>query len=89
VKDARNGPSGWVVDNKSTVGGGVQDIYGEDCATEDQIITPWSISVASGSTLLRDPRFNKGLAFTEKERDTHYLRGLLPPACMSQELQEK
>jgi malate dehydrogenase (oxaloacetate-decarboxylating)(NADP+) len=46
VKDARNGPSGWVVDNKSTVGGGVQDIYGEDCATEDQIITPWSISVA-------------------------------------------
>jgi malate dehydrogenase (oxaloacetate-decarboxylating)(NADP+) len=89
LKDVRNGLSGLVVDNKSTVGGGVQDVYGEDCAIEDQIITPWSVCVASGSTLLRDPRYNKGLAFTEKERDTHYLRGLLPPTYMSQELQEK
>ncbi|PKA54589.1 NADP-dependent malic enzyme [Apostasia shenzhenica] len=32
---------------------------------------------------------NKGLAFTEKERDAHYLRGLLPPVCIGQELQEK
>ena len=37
--------------------------------------------------MLRDPRYNKGLAFTEKERDAHYLRGLLPPALFSQELQ--
>lgn len=43
----------------------------------------------SGYTLLRDPHHNKGLAFTEKERDAHYLRGLLPPAVMTQELQEK
>ncbi|GAV82644.1 malic domain-containing protein, partial [Cephalotus follicularis] len=42
-----------------------------------------------GYTLLRDPRHNKGLAFTEKERDAHYMRGLLPPAFMTQELQEK
>lgn len=41
----------------------------------------------SGYTLLRDPHHNKGLAFTEKERDAHYLRGLLPPAVISQELQ--
>lgn len=41
----------------------------------------------SGYTLLRDPRYNKGLAFTEQERDTHYLRGLLPPAVLSQQLQ--
>jgi len=41
----------------------------------------------SGYTLLRDPHHNKGLAFTEKERDAHYLRGLLPPAVVSQELQ--
>ncbi|XP_058785205.1 NADP-dependent malic enzyme-like [Vicia villosa] len=72
-----------------SVGGGVKDLYGEDRATEDQTITPWSFSVASGSTLLRDPRYNKGLAFTEKERDAHYVRGLLPPALFTQDLQEK
>ncbi|CAL0327311.1 unnamed protein product [Lupinus luteus] len=69
--------------------GGVKDLYGEDNATEDQLITPWHFSVASGSTLLRDPRYNKGLAFTEIERDAHYLRGLLPPAVYNQDLQEK
>lgn len=31
---------------KSTVTGGVQDVYGEDSATEDQSITPWTLSVA-------------------------------------------
>ena len=41
----------------------------------------------SGYTLLRDPHHNKGLSFTEKERDAHYLRGLLPPAVVSQEPQ--
>jgi malate dehydrogenase (oxaloacetate-decarboxylating)(NADP+) len=28
------------------VGGGVSDVYGEDRATEEQLITPWSFSVA-------------------------------------------
>ncbi|GKC04424.1 hypothetical protein Tco_0996034, partial [Tanacetum coccineum] len=35
-------------DKKQTtaVGGGVEDVYGEDSATEDHFITPWSVSVA-------------------------------------------
>ncbi|PHT47914.1 NADP-dependent malic enzyme [Capsicum baccatum] len=43
----------------------------------------------SGYSLLRDPRYNKGLAFTEIKRDAHYLRGLLPPVVSRQELQER
>ncbi|KAF3685012.1 hypothetical protein FXO38_00014 [Capsicum annuum] len=43
----------------------------------------------SGYSLLRDPCYNKGLAFTEIKRDAHYLRGLLPPVVSRQELQEK
>ncbi|KAK9059475.1 hypothetical protein SSX86_020177 [Deinandra increscens subsp. villosa] len=78
-----------VVDPTSTVGGGVEDVYGEDRASEDLLVTPWTVSVASGYTLLRDPHHNKGLAFTERERDSHYLRGLLPPAVSTQELQVK
>ncbi|XP_047160799.1 NADP-dependent malic enzyme-like [Vigna umbellata] len=77
------------VDGNSISAGGPQDVYGEDRATEDQFVTPWSVSVASGYTLLRDPHFNKGLAFSEKERDSHYLRGLLPPSVIPQETQVK
>ncbi|KAL5062826.1 hypothetical protein RYX36_024563 [Vicia faba] len=77
------------INDNPTIGGGVQDVYGEDRATEDQSVTPWIVSVASGYTLLRDPQFNKGLAFTEKERDAHYLRGLLPPTVICQETQVK
>ncbi|KAF9615281.1 hypothetical protein IFM89_022608 [Coptis chinensis] len=91
LKEISNGAS--VLDmesnSKSCVGGGVEDFYGEDHATEDQFVTPWTISVASGYSLLRDPHHNKGLAFTGKERDAHYLRGLLPPTTVSQDLQVK
>ncbi|KAJ0741144.1 putative malate dehydrogenase (oxaloacetate-decarboxylating) (NADP(+)) [Helianthus annuus] len=87
LKRMKDGES--IIDPKSTVGGGVADVYGEDRATEDQLVTPWTVSVASGYTLLRDPHHNKGLAFTERERDSHYLRGLLPTAVSTQELQVK
>ncbi|KAK1429580.1 hypothetical protein QVD17_11794 [Tagetes erecta] len=56
---------------------------------DGQLVTPWNMSISSGQNLLRDPRHNKGLAFTEKEREAHYLNGLLPPTISTQELQEK
>lgn len=78
-----------VADNRSGVGGGISDVYGEDSATLDQLVTPWVTSVASGYSLMRDPRYNKGLAFTDQERDAHYLTGLLPPVVLTQEVQER
>ncbi|XP_042446896.1 NADP-dependent malic enzyme-like [Zingiber officinale] len=65
------------------------DVTRDDVDNDEQFMMPWTVSVASGYTLLRNPQHNKGLAFNEKERDAHYLRGLLPPVCISQELQEK
>ncbi|KAG2728966.1 hypothetical protein I3760_01G228400 [Carya illinoinensis] len=77
------------VESKPTLGGEVQDEFDEDAATEEEFVTPWCLSVASGYSLLRDPHHNKGLAFNEKERDAHFLRGLLPPTVASHELQVK
>jgi len=34
------------VDNNPISAGGPQDVYGEDRATEDHFVTPWSVSVA-------------------------------------------
>ncbi|MED6168097.1 hypothetical protein PIB30_009059 [Stylosanthes scabra] len=89
LKPLRDGESVLDLNPRSTVSGGVEDIYGEDRATEEQLVTPWTFSVASGYSLLRDPQYNKGLAFTDKERDAHYLCGLLPPTVSTQQLQEK
>jgi malate dehydrogenase (oxaloacetate-decarboxylating)(NADP+) len=41
----------------------------------------------TGIDLLHDPSFNKGLGFTEAERDAFGLRGLLPPHVFTQEQQ--
>ncbi|KAH6556960.1 hypothetical protein KP509_1Z146000 [Ceratopteris richardii] len=49
--------------------------------------TPWVRTVQSGIDLLRNPKYNKGMAFTKVERDRNHLHGLLPPAYMSQDLQ--
>lgn len=46
VAMASNGVSGLDMEKKSGGGGGVEDIYGEDSATEDQLVTPWTVSVA-------------------------------------------
>jgi malate dehydrogenase (oxaloacetate-decarboxylating)(NADP+) len=40
-----------------------------------------------GAALLHDPAFNKGTAFSERERDALGLRGLLPPRVFSQDEQ--
>lgn len=46
LKEQRGGESVLDLSPRSTVGGGVEDVYGEDRATEDQLVTPWTISVA-------------------------------------------
>ncbi|MEA2850519.1 MAG: hypothetical protein QOE02_538, partial [Rhodospirillaceae bacterium] len=42
---------------------------------------------ATGYDLLRNPRLNKGTAFTDQERRTQHIEGLLPPASVTIELQ--
>ena len=41
-----------------------------------------------GSDILHNPRFNKGTAFTEAERDALKIRGLLPPRVSTQKEQQ-
>ena len=50
-------------------------------------LAPCLCRVISGVDLLRHPKYNKGLAFKDDERDRLYLRGLLPPAIISQDVQ--
>lgn len=45
--------------------------------------------IVTGTRLINDPFLNKGAAFTERERDTLGLRGLLPPRVFSMEMQVK
>jgi hypothetical protein len=46
-------------------------------------------ALSKGRALLRDPRYNRGAAFTLGERAVLGLRGLLPPAVSSLEEQAK
>ncbi|CAM6084569.1 unnamed protein product [Calypogeia fissa] len=52
-----------------------------------ECFTPWLQTIACGMDILREPSYNKGSAFTDEERDSHYIRGLLPPAHITEELQ--
>ncbi|KAI7988376.1 hypothetical protein LOK49_LG13G00652 [Camellia lanceoleosa] len=88
-KDERGGAPVLDIDSKSTVSGGVEDAFGEDRATEDQPVTPWTISVASGYSLLRDLHYNKGLAFTEKERCSLLAWSVTTHGYNSKTLQER
>jgi malate dehydrogenase (oxaloacetate-decarboxylating)(NADP+) len=55
----------------------------------EQIETPPVADFPRGLSLLRDPLLNKGTAFTERERDSLGLRGLLPANLLSMQQQAK
>lgn len=44
--------AGACIDSSVTVAGGVEDCYGEDRATEEQLVTPWIVSVARSDTIV-------------------------------------
>lgn len=46
LKEMRSGSHDNSVNGKFGFGGGVEDVYGEDRATEDQLVTPWTVSIA-------------------------------------------
>ena len=50
LKALRDGELVLDLSPRSTVSGGVEDVYGEDRATEDQLVTPWTFSVARSVT---------------------------------------
>ena len=56
-------------------------------ADDPRPMVPWMRQVTSGVELLRSGKYNKGMGFTEEERDKLNLRGLLPPAVFEQKLQ--
>ncbi|MCG6876591.1 MAG: NAD-dependent malic enzyme [Betaproteobacteria bacterium] len=49
--------------------------------------SPGETGLPAGLALLHEPLLNKGIAFTEAERDALGLRGLLPPTVLTQEQQ--
>ena len=53
----------------------------------DDVVANAPSELPQGIAILQDPALNKGTAFTEAERDTLHLRGLLPPHVSSQEQQ--
>lgn len=60
---------------------------GENYDKEKEFSTPWVRQVISGGDLLRNPEYNKGMAFSDDERDRLHLRGLVPAAVLGQDVQ--
>ncbi|GMP83769.1 hypothetical protein CsSME_00037565 [Camellia sinensis var. sinensis] len=57
-KDERGGAPVLDIGTKSTVGGGGEDVYGEDRATEGQPVTPWTFGSLHNSTHHTHHRWN-------------------------------
>src|SRR6266487_469770 len=55
--------------------------------SHDDVLANAYSAIPKGVALLQDPALNKGTAFTDAERDTLHLRGLLPPHVSTQEQQ--
>ena len=55
--------------------------------SHDDVLANAYSAIPKGVALLQDPALNKGTAFTEAERDTLRLRGLLPPHVATQDQQ--
>jgi malate dehydrogenase (oxaloacetate-decarboxylating) len=54
-----------------------------ECPYDVSQLVPFTMGnislTAQGQTILKDARFNKGSAFTNEERETFNLHGMLPP----------
>jgi len=66
-----------------------QSLYDYDQIESHQLQIPYSSSVKNGLDILRHPSYNKGLAFTWKERKAYHLHGLLPATYFSLQTQAK
>jgi malate dehydrogenase (oxaloacetate-decarboxylating)(NADP+) len=55
--------------------------------SHDDVTANAHSAIPKGVAVLQDPSLNKGTAFTEAERDTLHLRGLLPPHVSTQDQQ--
>ena len=73
--------AGAWLSSAASSGGSHHSLY--DCDDGDgeggRVAIPWVRTVISGVELLRNPRYNKGMAFSEDERDRLYLRGTHTP----------
>ncbi|MBT8190751.1 MAG: NAD-dependent malic enzyme [Saprospiraceae bacterium] len=59
----------------------------EKSETDNPVKSKVKVPLGRGVRLIHSPDFNKGTAFTKRERELLGLRGLLPPISISQDLQ--